>query len=186
MVQEKEHPDFPEEKQSDEEGADLGAEDAFQKYIRVEQPKFTKARIATFCGAFLGSAWFLLIHLTPVTGSSMAPAALDGSRALAIVYMPWEIPQKGQMVQIRIPEVILNKYPNYKYIRVTLLKRVVAVPGEKVGSTVLAKNQYWVQGDNTRESADSRVFGPIPRSDFLSHVVYVVPPLSRFWPLRKS
>jgi type IV secretory pathway protease TraF len=186
MVQEKEHPDFPEEKQSAQEIADLGTEDAFQKYIRVEKPKFTKGKIATFCGAFLGSAWFLLIHLTPVTGSSMAPTALDGSRALALVYMPWEIPQKGQIVQIRIPEAILIKYPNYKYIPVTLLKRVVAVPGDKVGNTVLAKNQYWVQGDNANESADSRVFGPIPRSDFLSHVVYVVPPLSTFWPFKKS
>jgi Signal peptidase, peptidase S26 len=177
--------DFPEERKLAEEGGYLKEYEAFQD-LKTNKSKSTKLRIATFCGACLGSTWYLLVHLTPVTGSSMSPTALDGGRVLAIAFMPWEIPQKGQIVQIRIPEVILKKYPNYKRLPLTLLKRVVAVPGDKVQNIVLAKNQYWVQGDNTNGSGDSRVFGPIPGSDFLSHVVYIFPPLPALWPSKKS
>jgi type IV secretory pathway protease TraF len=172
--------DFPEEKSAQED-----AYYALQNYS-TKKPKSKKVRIAKICGVLLGAAWILIIHLTPVIGPSMSPAVLEGSRAVAIVYFPWEIPQKGQIVQIRIPEVVLKKYPKYRYISVTLLKRVVAVPGDKVQNIILRSNQYWVQGDNPTESSDSRVFGPIPRSDLLSHVVYVIPPLSMFWPFKKS
>ncbi len=174
--------DFSEEKQSEQEGPDF--DDALQNYS-TKKPKSTKVTIAKICGALLGAAWFLIVHLTPVVGSSMFPTVLDGSRAVSIAYMPWEIPQKGQIVQIRIPEVILKKYPKYRHIPVVLLKRVIAVPGDKVYNIFLASNQYWVQGDNTNVSGDSREFGPIPRTDFLSHVVYVVPPLSTLWPSKK-
>jgi signal peptidase I len=179
--------DFPGERQLAEEGGYLKEYEAFQNY-KNKKSKAAKLRIATFCGACLRSTWYLLVHLTPITGSSMAPTALDGGRVVAIAFMPWEIPQKGQIVQIRIPEVILKKYPNYKRLPLTLLKRVIAVPGDKVQNIVLAKNQYWVQGDNTNpdSSGDSRVFGPIPGSDFLSHVVYIFPPFPTLWPSKKS
>jgi signal peptidase I len=87
------------------------------------------------------------------------------------------------------------------------IKRVVALPGEKVegrqgrilidgkrlvepylppgtttstfAPTVVPSGRLWVMGDNRTNSEDSRVFGPIPRSTVVGRAVV------RVWPVRR-
>ena len=83
---------------------------------------------------------------------------------------------------------------------VLLVKRVVALPGDRVvanegraritgstvaaersgphpdGSWVLGSDEYLVQGDNREESTDVRAFGPVGPEDLVGRVVV------RYWP----
>jgi signal peptidase I len=87
-----------------------------------------------------------------------------------------------------------------------LIKRVVGLPGDKIqgrhgrlyrndqrvpepylagrtfttdfGPVKLKPDQYWVMGDNREDSADSRVFGPVSRSDLVGRAVLTVWPVT--------
>jgi signal peptidase I len=41
----------------------------------------------------------------------------------------------------------------------------------------IGPGQYWLMGDNREDSADSRVFGPVPRSDLVGRAVLTVWPV---------
>ncbi len=62
---------------------------------------------------------------------------------------------------------------------VHFVKRVVGSPGDTVQyngqSLVLGPNQYFVEGDNRQYSTDSRVYGPIDRSQILGKVLLPLP-----------
>ena len=51
----------------------------------------------------------------------------------------------------------------------TVIKRVVALPGDVVGEK-LGPDEYWVVGDNLAVSDDSRSFGPVKRTQILGIV----------------
>jgi len=87
-----------------------------------------------------------------------------------------------------------------------LIKRVVGLPGDVVegkngklyrnnkpvaepylpkgtftsdfGKVVIKPGYYWVMGDNREDSADSRVFGQVPRSALVGRAILKVWPLS--------
>jgi signal peptidase I len=87
-----------------------------------------------------------------------------------------------------------------------LIKRVVGLPGDKLegkegqlwrnghavsepylagggytskfGPVRLKPGEYWVMGDNREDSADSRVFGPVPRSALVGRAVLTVWPVT--------
>ncbi|XP_023942871.1 mitochondrial inner membrane protease subunit 1 [Bicyclus anynana] len=64
-------------------------------------------------------------------------------------------------------------------------KRITGLPGDRVRghfpgrSQVVPKGHVWLEGDNSNNSADSRVYGAVPQGLIRSRVV------CRIWPLNK-
>jgi type IV secretory pathway protease TraF len=63
--------------------------------------------------------------------------------------------------------------------RSDLVKRVVAVPGERVRGRLLDRDEFWLEGDNAAGSTDSRTTGPVARDDIIGVV------RARYWPLSR-
>jgi type IV secretory pathway protease TraF len=57
-----------------------------------------------------------------------------------------------------------------------LVKRVAGMPGDRVDGRVLQAHEYWVVGDRSDQSTDSRGFGPVNRG-MVRGVVRL-----RYWP----
>jgi nickel-type superoxide dismutase maturation protease len=98
-----------------------------------------------------------------VEGESMMPALNPGDWLVAI--RAREI-RPGWLVVVEHPE-----RPGYE-----MVKRVTAIPGERVGDRTLRPDEYWVVGDNAEGSTDSRAFGPISSGAIKGLVVL------RYWP----
>ena len=69
-----------------------------------------------------------------------------------------------------------------------MVKRVLRGPlprserlvGELLDATKPYEPAFWVEGDLTAVSADSRLFGPVPRSRIQGRIVW------RYWPLSRA
>jgi type IV secretory pathway protease TraF len=57
-----------------------------------------------------------------------------------------------------------------------MVKRVTALPGERVGERMLDEDEYWIEGDRQDASTDSRHFGPV-RTEHLKARLLLV-----YWP----
>jgi signal peptidase I len=114
----------------------------------------------------LGGAAASAVLVTPwaVAGNSMGPVLRPGDLVLVD---RWTYRQR----EPRVAEVVLLVGPG----GVPLIKRVAAHPEERAGH-----ERVWVEGDNAGESADSRSFGPLPRSAVRGRVVW------RYWPLSRA
>jgi signal peptidase I len=51
--------------------------------------------------------------------------------------------------------------------------------GQPIGRVTVAKNQYFMMGDNHSDSCDSRMWGTVPRSDIIGKAFVRIWPLSR-------
>ena len=65
-----------------------------------------------------------------------------------------------------------------------MVKRVEALPGERVGDRILGSEEYWLVGDRPDASTDSRAFGPVGRPAIRGVVKLRYWPPSRFAALR--
>jgi len=54
------------------------------------------------------------------------------------------------------------------------------LPGPPVPEQVIPAGHYWVMGDNRDDSADSRVFGPIAKSQIVGRAFILIWPFSDF------
>lgn len=132
--------------------------------------------------------------VTTVSGRSMQPILLDGQHLLVDrLTTRWHLPRAGDIVALRDPQDPSR----------SLVKRVVALPGQQVGITngtlnvdgkpiveryiaepmdrdvpvvTVPPGSIYVLGDNRNNSQDSRAFGPAPQANLLGRV------LLRFWP----
>lgn len=102
------------------------------------------------------------IHPSQVIGESMAPTLRDQS--IHLIVPVWK-PQRGDIVTLQIAE---SEHP--------LVKRIVAGPGDAVlhqgEMIILESSEYYVLGDNRAVSMDSRMFGPVHRSDITGRLLF--------------
>ena len=57
-----------------------------------------------------------------------------------------------------------------------IVKRITAVPGQRIGERVLGPDELWVEGDRADASTDSRHFGPVRAGHVRAKVLLV------YWP----
>lgn len=93
----------------------------------------------------------------------MAPTLLPGDWALAVAQRRTG---RGDVVVVEHPG-----RPRYE-----MVKRVTALPGERVGERTLEDDEYWIEGDREDASTDSRHFGPVRREQLKARVLLV------YWP----
>ncbi len=87
-----------------------------------------------------------------VAGMSMEPTLLPGDYLLAAA--------RGA---IRRGDLVVVDRPNQPGLE--LVKRVAAIPGDVIDGRVLEPGEYWVLGELSARSTDSRTFGAVARAD---------------------
>lgn len=80
----------------------------------------------------------------------------------------------GETVNIKDGIVtIINKENPKGFV---LNEPYIKLPKKDSSTYTLSSDEYWVMGDNRLGSADSRMWGPVPRENFIGQ------PIVRFWP----
>ena len=144
---------------------DLSANERYSALIE-NQRKFNRYLIV-----LLGSlATFTAspIKCSPVQGKSMEPTLHHGDT------VTWA---SKSLTSLNLEDMVVfdhtSEYGTSRYV-----KRIAHLPGESFstssGKTItLDANQYWVLGDNTKLSYDSRSFGPILYEDIIGEVTKI-------------
>lgn len=103
-----------------------------------------------------------------VHGSSMVPNFENGDYLIIdeISYQ-FRQPERGEVIVFRYP-----KSPSQFFI-----KRIAGLPGENIGNIALADDEYFVLGDNSFASSDSRFWGPVKSKLIIGRAIL------RLWPL---
>lgn len=103
-----------------------------------------------------------------VQGSSMTPNFQNGDYLIIdeITYQFRE-PERGEVVVFRYP-----KNPSQFFI-----KRIAGLSGETIGGIILAQDEYYVLGDNSSASSDSRYWGPVKSNLIIGRAIL------RLWPV---
>ncbi|MGH9122680.1 MAG: signal peptidase I [Acidimicrobiales bacterium] len=144
---------------------------------------------------FLVEAYF-------IPSASMEPTLLPKDRVLVdkVSYHLHSV-HRGDIVVFKRP--ITDVTPGNRI----LIKRVIGLPGETIqgmngqiyidskllpepwlpkgvytstfGPLQIPKGNYFMMGDNRGDSADSRVFGPVPHANLIGHAFIRIWPLSR-------
>ena len=100
----------------------------------------------------------------------MASTLEDGDFLVATAPRPREL-LPGALVVLEHPT-----RPGYE-----IVKRVAGIPGDQPsGGRLLGPDEYWVLGDNARESTDGRSFGPVPGRAIRGVVRF------RYWPIGRA
>jgi len=107
-----------------------------------------------------------------VEGESMAPTLKPGDYMLAVRSRSI---RRGALVVVEHPQ-----RPGYE-----MIKRVAAIPGERVEDRTLGPDEYWVTGDNEEGSTDSRTFGPVPADAIRRRILFLYWPPDRWERFRR-
>ncbi len=110
-----------------------------------------------------------------VNGASMEPTFENGDYLIVDEFSyHFRAPEKGEVIIFRYP-LDTSKF---------FIKRVVGLPGETLeidGKEIaLGEDEYFVVGDNTAASSDSRRWGPVPKKFVIGRA------LVRLWPFNKT
>lgn len=101
----------------------------------------------------------------------MAPTLAPGDWALIVTPRRYA---RGDIVVVEHPD-----RPGYE-----MVKRLLGLPGDRVGSRLLGENEFWVEGDFAQASTDSREFGPVRSRDLKARLVLTYWPKDRRGRLR--
>jgi len=159
-----------------------------------------------------------ILHLYSTPSSSMEPtfrcarpgpgcSATEGDRVAVLDYLVTE-PGRGDLIAFHTPPAALARCGVGVGVGGTFLKRIVGVPGDRVGedagrivvngepldepyvpaserdarsfpAVAVTDGSYFVLGDNRSSSCDSRAWGLVPRDTIVGRVVAV------YWPFRR-
>lgn len=138
--------------------------------MREERYHSLRYPISALLIGALAIAWisFRRPFRVAVEGESMMPTLRPGDFLLAVRSGPI---RRGALVVVEHPD-----RPGYE-----MVKRVAGVPGASVQGNVMAPDEFWLVGDNTGASTDSRTLGPFPRDAIKGRVLFRYWPLSRSW-----
>ena len=95
----------------------------------------------------------------------MAPTLLPGDW---VVVVPQRAYRRGAVVVVEHPGRPACE----------IIKRLVGLPGERVGERVLGLDEFWVEGDGPA-STDSRQFGPVTGAELKARAIFVYRPRER-------
>jgi signal peptidase I len=128
------------------------------------------ALVALYARAFVVAA-------ATVPSGSMAPALLAGDRVVVdrLLYargLPAPLAALLPVREVRPGDVVWLRSPERP--GQALVKRCVAVGGERFGDARLPAGTLAVVGDRREDSRDSRQFGPVARSAVVGRVVLVL------------
>ncbi len=131
---------------------------------------------------------FLVLHVTTgrfqVRGTSMEPTLFDGQYLVVSKVVYWIHPlERGDVIVFHPPN-----HPKDDYIKrvvglpgeeleirdgvvwvngILLEEPMIAMPGSYSGMWELGENEYFVLGDNRRNSSDSHSWGVLPRENVI-------------------
>ncbi len=160
--------------------------------------------IAVIVGLLLS---YFVIQRSAVVGSSMEPSLLNQDQLLVEKVSPhFTLPARGAIVTVdsnflpnyRHNEMLVKRviarpgdtidfvdgkvYINNEELDETYLPEdtYTMAPADWEGPLTLDEDHVYVLGDNRAYSADSRIFGPVPRDSIVGHVLIRIYPFARF------
>lgn len=112
------------------------------------------------------------LRVVVVDGGSMTPTYADGDRLLAAYGLRWLAIRRGDVVVVRAPDPGWRPDQPIEAAQQTLVKRVTATGGEPRpdGTGLVPNGSVYVEGD-APGGYDSRVFGPLPRTEVIGRVL---------------
>lgn len=148
-----------------------------------EAPRRRMALVAGLASLALLAAFFALAKAYRIPSSAMEPtlrcarpepgcSAGVSDRVLARRFLPGERPGHGDIVVFELPQLAVERCGAGG----VFVKRVIGLPGERVGSRLVPPGHYWVLGDNRPHSCDSSVWGALPEDKLIAKAIGL------YWP----
>jgi signal peptidase I len=169
-------------------------ERTWRRALRLAHELVLALGLACLASLFLNT--FVAHAVSIDRGPSMQPNLHRGDRVfIEKVSLNFGAPHRGDIVVVNLPGEPIS-----------LIKRVLALPGERVEvrrghvwinaaplaepwvmyfggpdypATSVPRGHVFILGDNRAESRDSRMFGPVPLSEIEGRVLFIYWPLGR-------